>query len=92
MKERRRDFFTKQVLWFFVLFPKDNKILFELSLGHNIGIRAQHFANQLRNNRKSGAIFGNIQTKFDRMEIGINHKLQEIKATICRIRHPNNYA
>ena len=30
MKERRRDFCIKQVLWFSFLFPKENKIIFEL--------------------------------------------------------------
>ena len=30
IKERRRDFCIKQVLWFSVLFPEENKILFDL--------------------------------------------------------------
>ena len=30
MKERRRDFSSKQVLYFSILFPKENKILFEI--------------------------------------------------------------
>ena len=32
-----------------------------------------------------GASFGNLQTKFDRMEVGINNKIQQIEATISQI-------
>ena len=32
-----------------------------------------------------GATFGDLQTKFDRMEVGVNDKLRQIEAAISRI-------
>ena len=32
-----------------------------------------------------GASFGDLQTKFDRMEVGVGDKLQQIEATISRM-------
>ena len=81
----KRDFCIKEVYGFIFFFLKRTKFYLSFDWDLTLVSKLGTMSTNKERIENLGASFGDLQTKFDQMEVGVGDKLRQIEAAISRM-------